>query len=233
MTPEEYDGWYDTPRGRWIGQREWAMVREALRLQAGDSVLDIGCGTGWFTRRAEAVAMRVVGLDIEPASLQLARRKSACRTEYLQGDATALPFPDASFDKVMSITALCFVPDWPRAIAEIVRVTRERFAIGVLNRHSVLYLRKGRHGGTGAYSGAYWHTRSELTAGLRALPVARCTVSSGVVDASAGSAARFLERVLPSSWPFGSFLLLAGRRTPERGPRVDTMHGADARIDVR
>lgn len=68
MTPADYDSWYDTPRGRWIGEREWALVRDALQLQAQDNVLDVGCGTGWFTRRAETIADRVVGLDIEPPS---------------------------------------------------------------------------------------------------------------------------------------------------------------------
>lgn len=147
VTPEQYDAWYDTPRGRWIGEMEWAAVRSALRLRSSDTVLDVGCGTGWFTRRAESAAARVVGLDIDSASLDFARRKNETHTEYVAGDATALPFPDAAFDKVMSITALCFVTDWPRAMAEIVRVTRDRFAIGLLNRTSWLHISKGRAAG--------------------------------------------------------------------------------------
>jgi len=54
VTPERYDAWYDTPRGRWIGGVEWPLLRSALELRAGDSVLDVGCGTGWFTRRVAA-----------------------------------------------------------------------------------------------------------------------------------------------------------------------------------
>jgi SAM-dependent methyltransferase len=214
VTPEQYDAWYDTPRGRWIGELEWTAVRDALRLQPSDTVLDVGCGTGWFTRRAEAVTARVVGLDIDPASLELARHKGAGRAEYLTGDATCLPFAEAAFDKVMSIAALCFVSDWPSAIAEIARVCRDRFAIGLLNRHSVLYLRKGRHGGAGAYAGAHWHTKAELEALMRALQVTQWRISCGVFDASGSSAARLLERVMPETLSFGSFLLLAGQRGP-------------------
>jgi len=215
MTPEDYDAWYESPRGRWIGEREWAMVNAALRLQPGDSVLDVGCGTGWFTRRAGAVAARVVGVDVDPASLDFARRRSGGTAEYLPGDATALPFPDATFDKVMSIAALCFVSDWRRAVSEIVRVSRDRFAIGLLNRMSLLYLRKGRHGGSGAYAGAHWHTRGELRAALDDLQATDSTISYGVFVMSGSVAARAVERAAPGWVPLGSFLLLAGQR---RGP---------------
>lgn len=217
MTPEDYDAWYDTPRGRWIGQTEWAMIDDALGLQPGDSVLDVGCGSGWFTRQAGSVAAHVIGLDIDPASVAFARSRSTTPLEVLLGDATDLPFGDASFDKVMSITALCFVADWRRAIAEIVRVTRDRFAIGLLNRRSLLYLRKGRHGGAGAYSGAHWHTRAEVAEAMRGLPVATWAARYGVFETSAGRTTRLLERVLPASCPFGGFLMLHGRRAPDPG----------------
>lgn len=193
------------------------MVSDALQLRSTDSVLDVGCGTGWFTQRAESMAARVVGLDVDAAALDFARDRGETRIEFLQGDARSLPFPDASFDKVMSVTALCFVRDWQRAVAEIVRVTRKRFAIGLLNRHSVLYLRKGRHAGADGYAGAHWHTRAELVHALRGFPAVECTVSSGIFDASAGAAARVVEHVLPSSWSVGSFLLLSGRPA-RRGP---------------
>lgn len=65
MTPEQYDAWYDRPRGRWIGELEWTAVRDALRLQSSDTALDVGCGTSWFTRRAESMGARVVGLDVD------------------------------------------------------------------------------------------------------------------------------------------------------------------------
>jgi ubiquinone/menaquinone biosynthesis C-methylase UbiE len=214
VTAEQYDAWHDTPRGRWIGELEWTAVRNALRLQPSDTVLDVGCGTGWFTRRAESVATRVVGLDIDRASLDFARRKGAGRADYVTGDATCLPFADAAFDKVMSIAALCFVSDWPRAIAEIARVCRDHFAIGLLNRHSLLYLRKGQHGGIGAYAGAHWHTKAELEASMRALQFTRWRISYGVFAASGGTAARLVERAAPETLPFGSFLLLAGQRGP-------------------
>ena len=117
MTPERYDAWYDTPRGRWIGGVEWPLLRSALELRAGDSVLDVGCGTGWFTRRVAAEGPRAVGLDLDEGTLEFARRHGPERQLPL-ADATSLPFGDRSFDKLMSVTALCFVQQWPEAVAE-------------------------------------------------------------------------------------------------------------------
>ncbi|WP_407667749.1 MULTISPECIES: methyltransferase domain-containing protein [Nitrosomonas] len=50
-----------------------------------------------------------------------------------------------SFDYVLSIAALCSTSDWHKVVSEIVRVTRKQFAIGLLNRHSLLWLYKGRY----------------------------------------------------------------------------------------
>lgn len=48
----DYDAWYDTPRGRWIGDTEYRLVSGLLGARS--TVLDAGCGTGWFTRRVAA-----------------------------------------------------------------------------------------------------------------------------------------------------------------------------------
>ena len=198
MTPEQYNAWYDTPRGRWTGEVEWALLRSALELRPGDSVLDVGCGTGHFTRRAAADGARVVGLDIDERALEFARGRSPETVQFLPGDATCLPFDDRSFDEVMSVTALCFVPQWQKAVAEIVRVSRRRFALGLLNRNSLLWLQKGRGGGSGAYRGAHWHTVAEIAAVLRSLPVTDVRYSFGVYLPGGGAAARVIERALPS-----------------------------------
>lgn len=90
VTPEQYDRWYDTPRGCWIGDVEWAVLRSALELRAGESLLDVGCGTGHFTRRAAAEGAQVVGLDIDERALEFARRHSTESVRFLHGDATRL-----------------------------------------------------------------------------------------------------------------------------------------------
>ncbi len=210
MTPGQYDAWYDTPRGRWIADTEYGLVHSLLALQPGDTVLDVGCGTGWFTRRAADDGAHVVGLDRDAEALAFAETLGAGCVSYVHGDATALPFADAAFDAVLSVTALCFVEPWPQALAEIVRVSRRRFVLGLLNRHGLLWLEKGRHGGSGAYRGAHWHTRAEIGKVLRQLPVCRVRYRYGVFLPTGSKVSRSLERCLPSGLPLGSFLAVAG-----------------------
>lgn len=209
MTPEAYDAWYATPRGAWIGATEYALARRELAARPGESLLDVGCGTGWFTRRFAADGSNAAGLDPNPEWLAYARAHSAADIRWVEGDARRLPFPDASFDCVASIAALCFIPDERQAVAEIVRVTRRRFVIGWLNRASLLYRHKAD---SGAYRGATWRAAHEVRAFFAGLPVARLHLSSAVFFPSGGVPAQFAERLLPSKLPWGALLFAAGEK---------------------
>lgn len=157
-----------------------------------------------------AAGLDVTGVDVDANALDFARQRSGPGVYYVEGDARRLPFPGQSFDQVISITALCFLDDWPRALAEIVRVTRRRFVLGLLNRHSLLWLDKGRSGGMGAYRGAHWHTRRELDEVLKELPVEHVRFSTGIFLPSGTEFAQAVERTLPNSLPWGAFLVVSG-----------------------
>ena len=208
-TAADYDAWYATPRGAWIGGVEFAALRQALAARPGERLLDVGCGTGYFTRRfAAECALDVFGVDPDRAWLDFARRHADGGVRYCAGRAEALPFPDASFDRSVSVTALCFVADARRAVAEMVRVARTRIVLGLLHRSSLLYLQKGRHGGAGAYRGAHWHTQREVRELFAGLPVARLTFATAVLIPGGGRVARAADGA--ASWlPFGAFLVAA------------------------
>ena len=211
MDAGAYDAWYQTPRGAWIGEAEFQLLRRLLRPACGESLLDVGCGTGYFTRRfAGETRLRAVGLDPNASWLEFARASSTGSELYCLGAAESLPFADRSFDFGISVTALCFVDDARRAVREILRVTRKRFAIGLLNRCSLLYRQKGRAGGSGAYRGAHWHTTREIRALFNGLPAANLTLRSAVFLPNGGQVASALERLIPHQLPLGTFIVAAG-----------------------
>lgn len=215
VTPEAYDAWYQTPRGAWIGATEYALAQRQLAAHAGETLLDVGCGTGWFTRRFAADGLATTGLDPNPEWLAYARAHSdrgipsgiPSGIHWIEGDAQRLPFADHGFDRVVSIAALCFVADERRAVAEIVRVTRRRFAIGWLNRTSLLYRQKA---GGGAYRGATWHTAAEVRDFFAGLPVAHLRLTSAIFLPGGGPMAAIAERLLPEKLPCGALLIAAG-----------------------
>lgn len=206
-----YDAWYQTPRGCWIGKTEFALLMGMLRPERDASLIDIGCGTGYFTRLfAREMHGEVMGIDPDEESLRFARAHAARGERYENGRGEALPFADGAFDFSVSVAALCFIPDERQAVREMLRVTKKRFAIGLLNRHSLLWRDKGRGGGKGAYQGAHWHTAEEARALFVGLPVTNLQLRSAIVLPGAGRIARLLERIWPHRWLCGAFLCVSG-----------------------
>ncbi len=107
----------------------WArdLVNRA-NLQNGDSVLDVGCGTGIVSRyAAEALGESggVTGLDISETVLKKAREicpPGVSPIDWKKGDVTALPFADNTFDVVLCQQGLQYFPDKLRALNEVSRV---------------------------------------------------------------------------------------------------------------
>jgi SAM-dependent methyltransferase len=116
--------------------QEWApRVATASALRSGQRVLDVACGTGVLAREAAArvgPSGYVAGLDATPGMLVVAKRLTP-GIDWRHGLADALPFPDASFDAVVSQFGLMFFPDRERALREMMRVLRPggRLAIAV------------------------------------------------------------------------------------------------------
>ena len=103
---------------------EWAPhLIAASDLSAGQSVLDVACGTGIVARTAAdqlGPGSRIVGVDLNEAMLTVARRVRP-ELEWIQGDAGDLPVEDRSFDVVLCQFALMFFPDRGQAMAEMAR----------------------------------------------------------------------------------------------------------------
>lgn len=214
MRPDDYDAWYRTPRGAWIGNIEYALLRRMLAPERGASILDVGCGTGYFSRRFANEGHALTGIDRDPAMVAFARAHATAQERYAVADALSLPFADLSFDYGIAVTSLCFVPDERRALAELLRVARRGIALGLLNRWSVLYLQKGLHGGSGAYRGAHWHTPGELRTLFRDLGLAAPSPRFAIYLPSGSPLSRAAESIAPRVAPFGAFLAVTARQVP-------------------
>jgi ubiquinone/menaquinone biosynthesis C-methylase UbiE len=106
----------------------YRKVAARLHVTSDDDVLDVGCGSGDFLRRHAAHARRVAGADHSTIEITLARRRNRRRVaegtaEFLQADATALPWPDDSFTAVTCNCVQCF-DDPQRSLQEMRRVLR-------------------------------------------------------------------------------------------------------------
>ncbi len=217
MQPEQYEAWYTTSRGAWIGGIEYRLLDELLTPRSGETVLDVGCGTGHFTRcfSDHAAVGWTVGADMDFSAARFAAARG--KAAYLVTDGQRLPFADRSFDLVISVTALCFMRDVRRALMEMLRVARRRVALGLLNRHSLLWFAKGRAGGHGAYRGAHWHTRREVGRLLFAGQLARnLTLRTAIMLPGGGRLARWAEPGLERAAPCcGAFLAAAADVLPE------------------
>ena len=93
----------------------------------GSRLLEVGCGEGAAARRlAVRLGLEVTGVDVDPEQIKLARSRSdgVDSVGFEVADARRLPFPDAAFDLVLCQRVTHHIPDWPRAIEEMLRVLR-------------------------------------------------------------------------------------------------------------
>ena len=111
------------------------LLIEALDVHSTERVLDVATGSGNAALAAARRGCDVTGVDYVPALLDRARRRAEAEgllVEFVEGDAEALPFPDASFDVVSSVFGSMFAPDQEKTAAELARVVKPGGRIGIV-----------------------------------------------------------------------------------------------------
>lgn len=134
---ERAAGYYDATRGYTPEVQGW--IADAIVAAAGATsrsrFLEVGIGTGRIAFPLIARGYAYAGIDISPSMMDQLRRKLAVyaashpdppplRADLREGDATALPYPDAQFDVVLTVHVLHLIPNWREVITEMLRILK-------------------------------------------------------------------------------------------------------------
>jgi SAM-dependent methyltransferase len=228
IPPEIYARWRATTLGFITERVETTLVLELAGDVRDKRVLDVGTGDGTYAIEVAARGGRVTAVDIEPEVLEAARARAAARGAevfFKKGRAEALPFGDASFDVVLAVTILCFVPDADAALREMTRVLAPggRLILGELGRFSVWAAERRVRGWLGARRWArarFWST-AQLRALARRAGLQIDQTRGAVFFPPSGLAARVLAPLDPLLTrlhaPGAAFVALAATK-PESTP---------------
>jgi ubiquinone/menaquinone biosynthesis C-methylase UbiE len=149
----EFNEWAAAGRGDDMEDHHSDITDQTLALmdlQASDRVLDLGCGTGWASRRiARAVTHgEVTGIDVADEMLRRAEQASSGipNVRYVWGSAEQIPAPDHAFDKVLSVESFYYSADQAKALDELRRVMAPGARLFILinlykdNKYSLLWV---------------------------------------------------------------------------------------------
>lgn len=136
-----YDSWFETPLGRLCGTLETASILNLAELKQRELVLDLGCGTGFFTLELARRGATVIGVDASAEMLNAAKTKAAMEKlpiSFHLAQADSLPFASQSFDLVVGVTVLCYAEQPDLILREANRLLKDsgRIVVGELNRLS-------------------------------------------------------------------------------------------------
>lgn len=164
----KYERWYETATGGFAFQTERRLVERLISgwQRRGCTLLEIGCGPGFFLKAFWETGFEVSGLDENPYMLAAARRRLGPKASFHVGQAGHLPFEDNEFDYASLITVLEFTSEPARILLEAARVAKKGLLVGYLNRRSLYYLEKGRVKPDAPKPGslrlAHWFTPCEM-----------------------------------------------------------------------
>ncbi|WP_287958630.1 class I SAM-dependent methyltransferase [Filomicrobium sp.] len=201
---DAYERWRASRLGQITDRLQQQTLSGLIGEVDGLRVLDVGCGDGVFAIELAKRGGIVTGLDPDPTMLQAAEAralKEGITLTLEQGEAGALPFPDAAFDRVVAVTVLCFIPDAEQSIAEMARVLRPggRLIVGELGRWNVWAAQRRIQGwmGNSVWRDAYFRTASELRRLVTRHGLTACETRGATFYPPSGAAASRLATIDP------------------------------------
>jgi ubiquinone/menaquinone biosynthesis C-methylase UbiE len=140
-TVKNYECFYQTKYKRADRLEKKLLTKLLGKIGHAEKLLEIGCGTGHFTRWLDSMELECYGLDLSHLMLREAK-KLWPNGSLLQGESSHLPFKDKSFDVVAFIACLEYMPDIAKVVNEAARVSRKGIIIGIMNKWSLSTMRR-------------------------------------------------------------------------------------------
>ena len=225
LSPEEYNKWYYTEKGKYISGLEKEVLLRMINPPSPPfskgglgGILDIGCGTGYFTEFLSGFCKNIVGVDTSMDMIKYAIKKHRdSNIKYLIADAEKLPFKDGGFDISVSITALNFVKNPLSAVSEAVRISRKKVFLGILNRWSLLYFFKKVKSFfiNTSYSDACFYGERDMVNILSSFPQIKGVYKQHTYFLPFPKTHLILSKMegsIPSWFPFGGFMGIVGEK---------------------
>jgi ubiquinone/menaquinone biosynthesis C-methylase UbiE len=132
-----YDSWFETPLGKKIFESERSCIEKLIKKVEDKFAVDLGIGTGLFTKILREKGYRVIGIDISDEMLKIAKNRGF---EVIKHDLNnPLPFNDESFDFVFSMTSIEFLKNPENLVEEVYRILKKdgEFLLITLNSLSL------------------------------------------------------------------------------------------------
>lgn len=121
----EFAGQFDSKMNMYETNRRLEVIFDNLikpEELRDTNLLDAGCGTGWFSKKASELGANVTSMDLGENLLNLVKEK--CDSERIVGSVLEIPFEDNSFDVVINTEVIEHTPDPEKAVAELSRVLK-------------------------------------------------------------------------------------------------------------
>lgn len=205
-----YGAWLKLPENADLKARETRLMVDMLKPVRGESVLEIGCGTGTNLLPLLDLHLQVTGLDPSPYMLDIASRETRGRVDLHRGFAESLPFDDNAFTYAVFMTSLEFVDAPQKAIEEACRVVKDRVFLGVLNKYALKGVQRRIEGifDRSIYNHAHffsiWELKRMVRRAVGQVPVTWKTICQ--LQWTPGRYGSWVERIaLLQKCPFGAF----------------------------
>lgn len=161
-----YDAYYETLMGRQVDHVEKQLVwKYMIHMSPEKPLLEIGCGTGHWTRFFHQKGFKLTAIDLSEKMLEKAKQKNPEKVYFEKMNVEAMKYRDHAFENIIAIATLEFVEDLERAFSEIKRILKPEgiLILGCLNAISDFGQLKNENE---IYRKAHFFSPEELTARL-------------------------------------------------------------------